>query len=163
MAAELDGCEALVSFAAIGAAPVANFAGRGWNEQEWAAAHDRLALRGLVDADGQATERGRSLRDQVERWQGMAGRIFDLLCGQRRSWLLTAPSAPDAVRLYERSGWLRVGEELGRGGVRDTWRAARFGAARPVLADGVAGRPGGGGRVKGSGSVRGVVLEHVRK
>ncbi|GAA2417969.1 GNAT family N-acetyltransferase [Nonomuraea africana] len=45
------------------------------------------------------------------RGQGLAGRILDLLCGQRRSWLLTSPKAPDAVRLYERSGWLRAGED----------------------------------------------------
>ncbi|MEU0570978.1 hypothetical protein ABZ297_37075 [Nonomuraea sp. NPDC005983] len=66
-AAGLDGCEALVSFAAIGAAPVANFAGRGWSEQEWREARERLASRGLVDADGQATDQGRALREQVER------------------------------------------------------------------------------------------------
>jgi hypothetical protein len=56
-----------VSFAAVGAAPVENFAGRGWSEQEWAAAWERLAARGLVGADGMATEQGRALRDQVER------------------------------------------------------------------------------------------------
>jgi hypothetical protein len=67
LTADLDPCESLVSFAAIGAAPVANFAGRGWSEQEWAAAQERLTARGLVDASGQATERGRALRDQVER------------------------------------------------------------------------------------------------
>jgi hypothetical protein len=67
LTAELDPCESLVSFAAIGAAPAANFAGRGWSEQEWAEAGERLAARGLVDASGQATERGRALRDQVER------------------------------------------------------------------------------------------------
>ncbi|HUR09324.1 MAG TPA: hypothetical protein VM347_42770 [Nonomuraea sp.] len=66
-AAELDPCESLVSFAAIGAAPVANFAGRGWSEDDWAAAQARLAGRGLVDAAGQATDAGRALRDQVER------------------------------------------------------------------------------------------------
>ncbi|WP_433518551.1 SCO6745 family protein [Nonomuraea sp. CA-143628] len=66
-AAELDPCESLVSLAAIGGAPVANFAGRGWSESEWAAAQDRLAGRGLVDAEGQATDQGRALRDQVER------------------------------------------------------------------------------------------------
>ncbi|MEV0971458.1 SCO6745 family protein [Microtetraspora glauca] len=66
-AAGLDACEALVSFAAIGAAPAANFEGRGWSAEEWAAAHDRLATRGLVDADGVATPAGRALRDQVER------------------------------------------------------------------------------------------------
>ncbi|MFE0877642.1 hypothetical protein ACFW4X_22750 [Streptomyces smyrnaeus] len=66
-AAGLDGCEALVSFAGIGAAPVANFASRGWSEQEWAAARDRLRDRGLLDAEGGATERGREMRDEVER------------------------------------------------------------------------------------------------
>ncbi|MFI8852813.1 hypothetical protein ACIGW3_21845 [Streptomyces sp. NPDC053499] len=66
-AAGLDGCEALVSFAGIGAAPVANFASRGWSEQEWAAARTRLRERGLLDADGTATERGREVRDEVER------------------------------------------------------------------------------------------------
>ncbi|MFG1965098.1 hypothetical protein [Nonomuraea sp. NPDC049028] len=66
-AAELDPCESLVSLAAVGGAPVANFAGRGWSESEWAAAQDRLAGRGLVDTEGQATDQGRALRDQVER------------------------------------------------------------------------------------------------
>ncbi|MBO8190728.1 hypothetical protein ITI46_03280 [Streptomyces oryzae] len=65
--AGLDGCEALVSFAGIGAAPAENFASRGWNEQEWAAARTRLRERGLVDAEGTATERGREVRDEVER------------------------------------------------------------------------------------------------
>ncbi|WP_031068922.1 SCO6745 family protein [Streptomyces sp. NRRL S-118] len=63
----LDPVEALVSFAAVGAAPVTTFASRGWSEAEWAAARDRLAARGLVTADGQATDAGRALRDDVER------------------------------------------------------------------------------------------------
>ena len=36
------------------------FGGRGWTEEEWAAARDRLAARGLVDADGLATDAGRA-------------------------------------------------------------------------------------------------------
>ncbi|GAA3813704.1 hypothetical protein GCM10022226_38090 [Sphaerisporangium flaviroseum] len=67
LTAGLDPCEALVSFAAVGAAPVETFAGRGWTEQEWLAARDRLASRGLVDADGLATEQGHELRDTIER------------------------------------------------------------------------------------------------
>ncbi|MES9537862.1 hypothetical protein [Actinomadura sp. NPDC000600] len=63
----LDPVEALVSFAAVGAASVETFASRGWTGDEWAAARDRLASRGLVDADGAATARGRELRDDVER------------------------------------------------------------------------------------------------
>lgn len=65
--AGLDACEALVSFASIGAAPAANFTGRGWTDEQWAAARQRLASRGLVHANGSATEAGHALRDQVER------------------------------------------------------------------------------------------------
>ncbi|GGR62193.1 hypothetical protein GCM10010169_00750 [Micromonospora fulviviridis] len=65
--AGLDPTESLVSFAAVGAAPVEVFASRRWTAEEWAAARDRLAARGLVDGDGVATEDGRRLRDEVER------------------------------------------------------------------------------------------------
>ncbi|MEV3920886.1 SCO6745 family protein [Actinomadura coerulea] len=67
LARGLDPVEALVSFAAVGAAPEETFASRGWTDEEWTAARDRLAARGLVDADGAATVRGRELRDDVER------------------------------------------------------------------------------------------------
>ena len=67
LTAGLDPCEALVSFAAVGAAPVEVFASRGWSEQEWTAARERLAARGLVDADGAATDAGRALRQDIER------------------------------------------------------------------------------------------------
>ncbi|WDV52255.1 hypothetical protein PV963_18685 [Streptomyces coeruleorubidus] len=67
LVAGLDPVEALVSFAAIGAASVERFESRGWSSEEWAAARDRLAGRGLVDTDGGATEAGRALRDRVER------------------------------------------------------------------------------------------------
>jgi hypothetical protein len=66
LAAGLDPCEALVSFAAIGAAPDDVFASRGWTASQWSAARDRLAARGWVDADGRATERGRDGRDEIE-------------------------------------------------------------------------------------------------
>lgn len=64
--AGLDPVEALVSFAAIGAAPRATFASRAWTDEQWDAATDRLHARGLVDADGAATDAGRALREQVE-------------------------------------------------------------------------------------------------
>ncbi|GGY60989.1 SCO6745 family protein [Streptomyces omiyaensis] len=67
LAAGLDPVEALVSFAAVGAAPEGVFASRGWSEGEWAAARDRLAGRGLVDAAGAATPAGRELRAGIER------------------------------------------------------------------------------------------------
>jgi hypothetical protein len=64
--AGLDPCEALVSFAAIGAAPEEVFASRGWSAAEWSAARDRLADRGWIDAAGKATERGQQGRDEIE-------------------------------------------------------------------------------------------------
>jgi len=66
LAAGLDPCEALVSFAAIGAAPQEVFASRGWTAQEWSAARERPAARGWIDAAGSATERGRDGRDEIE-------------------------------------------------------------------------------------------------
>ncbi|MCP9951535.1 hypothetical protein LUX33_25955 [Actinomadura madurae] len=54
----LDPAEALVSFAAIGAAPEETFASRGWTDAEWSAARDRLASRGLVDAARHRDRRG---------------------------------------------------------------------------------------------------------
>ncbi|MFB7339547.1 SCO6745 family protein [Streptomyces hydrogenans] len=104
LGAGLDPVEALVSFAAVGAAPEAVFASRGWSAREWAAARERLADRGLVDADGGATPAGRELRAAVER---------------RTDELAAAPWAalgPDATaRLAELLGgpWLAaIGSEL---------------------------------------------------
>ncbi|MGS2647074.1 GNAT family N-acetyltransferase [Streptosporangium sp. LJ11] len=43
------------------------------------------------------------------RGQRLAARILDLLCeGATGCWLLTAPKAHDAIRLYERLGWRRL-------------------------------------------------------
>jgi hypothetical protein len=67
LTAGLDPTEALVSFAAVGAAPRSVFASRGWTDAEWDAAADRLRARGLLDADGEATAAGQALRDEVER------------------------------------------------------------------------------------------------
>jgi hypothetical protein len=67
LTAGLDGCEVLVSFAAVGAAPVEVFASRQWSADEWAAARARLVERGWVDADGNATAAGKEGREAVER------------------------------------------------------------------------------------------------
>ncbi|MFD5069737.1 hypothetical protein ACFWNC_17650 [Streptomyces sp. NPDC058369] len=83
--AELDPVESLVSFAAIGAARPEVFGSRGWDEGEWQAALDRLEKRGLVAADGTATEAGRALRAEVERRtdEGAAGPWRVLTDGER--------------------------------------------------------------------------------
>ncbi|WP_256995063.1 hypothetical protein [Streptomyces sp. WY228] len=64
--AGLDPVEALVSFAAVGAAAPEVFASRGWSAAEWGAARQRLRERGLLAADGTATDAGRELRTKVE-------------------------------------------------------------------------------------------------
>ena len=65
-AAGLDGCEALVVFAASEGLPVDLLrTSRGWSEDEWSYARGRLVRRGLVDAGG-VTAEGRRLRDWIE-------------------------------------------------------------------------------------------------
>ncbi|MEU7517451.1 hypothetical protein AB0B13_36370, partial [Streptomyces sp. NPDC042898] len=66
LVAGLDPVEALVSFAAIGAAPEPVFESRGWSAAEWAAARERLTARGVLDAEGAVTDEGRALRAEVE-------------------------------------------------------------------------------------------------
>ncbi|SDI34902.1 SCO6745 family protein [Nonomuraea jiangxiensis] len=117
LAAELDPCESLVSFAAIGAAPVANFGGRGWSEEEWAAASERLAARGLVGPDGQATERGQALRDQVERMTDeLAAEPWRLL-GEERAERLARLGSPLLGAIFE-AGMLPMTSTLGIATVR---------------------------------------------
>nr|WP_311132507.1 hypothetical protein [Nonomuraea gerenzanensis]SBO95769.1 hypothetical protein BN4615_P5285 [Nonomuraea gerenzanensis] len=111
-AAGLDGCEALVSFAAIGAAPVANFAGRGWSEQEWDEARERLAARGLAEADGRATERGRALRDQVERMTDELAFEPWRRLGEERAGRLGRLAAPFLGAVFE-AGLLPMTSTLG--------------------------------------------------
>ncbi|MEU5211047.1 hypothetical protein [Streptomyces sp. NPDC020742] len=67
--AELDGLEALVTHTATGRGM--SFQGvmatRGWSEEDWRAAQERLRDRGLLDADGELTEAGVQLRKDLER------------------------------------------------------------------------------------------------
>jgi len=64
--AGLDGCEALVLFAASEGLPVELLRkSRGWSEDEWSRARGRLIRRGLVDAGG-ITSDGVGLRRWIE-------------------------------------------------------------------------------------------------
>ncbi|WP_405457680.1 hypothetical protein OG786_11880 [Streptomyces sp. NBC_00101] len=96
-AAGLDPVASLVSFAAVGAAPVAVFASRGWSKREWAAARAGLVARGLLAGDGTATEAGQALRTEVEL------RTDESAAGPWR-----ALGEPDRTRLAELLGtpWL---------------------------------------------------------
>lgn len=67
--AGLDGLEALVSHTSSGRGftPAFSRATRGWSEDEWSAAEERLRDRGLLDAAGELTEAGNALRADLER------------------------------------------------------------------------------------------------
>ncbi|MCF3175987.1 hypothetical protein IPZ61_22050 [Streptomyces sioyaensis] len=77
----LDGCEALVLAAAAGRVPGDTMRqDRGWSEEDWAAAADRLRARDLVDARGDATEHGRTERERIEAaTDRLAGRLLHSL------------------------------------------------------------------------------------
>ncbi|MET8022951.1 SCO6745 family protein [Streptomyces avermitilis] len=66
--AELDPVEALVSHTATGKgmAPKWALATRGWSREHWEAAVLRLRERGLLDAQGELTEAGATLRKEIE-------------------------------------------------------------------------------------------------
>jgi hypothetical protein len=66
--AELDPVEALVSHTATGKgmAPKWALATRGWSREDWEAAAGRLRERGLLDAEGELTEAGVALRQDIE-------------------------------------------------------------------------------------------------
>ncbi|MGQ0803947.1 MAG: SCO6745 family protein [Actinomycetota bacterium] len=65
--AGLDPCEAHVSqIAASGAPPETLQPYRGWSDEDWAAAAERLRTRGWLDRDGHLTADGSSGREQVE-------------------------------------------------------------------------------------------------
>ena len=65
--AGLDGCAANVLMRGLGVVPERQQEVRGWSDQQWSVARERLRLRGLLDANGFATDAGRALREEVER------------------------------------------------------------------------------------------------
>jgi hypothetical protein len=65
--AELDGCEAHVSFAATGAVTRATLQqNRGWTDDEWSEASDRLRERGILSSDETLTDSGKIKRAEIE-------------------------------------------------------------------------------------------------
>ncbi|HEY9369032.1 SCO6745 family protein [Streptomyces sp.] len=68
LSAGLDPVEALVSHTATGKgmSPRWVLASRGWRRADWEAAAERLRGRGLLDAEGELTEAGVALREELE-------------------------------------------------------------------------------------------------
>ena len=64
----VGGCECHLLLAASSAIPGEMLQGfRGWSDEEWRAAAERLQARGLLDENGQITDEGRAVRERVER------------------------------------------------------------------------------------------------
>ncbi|MBM7492130.1 hypothetical protein JOD64_003352 [Micromonospora luteifusca] len=66
VAAGLDPVETLAWRAASDGAPPQYLLGRGWSEEQWHAAHERLVQRGWLTGDGTTTEHGRAEFQAVE-------------------------------------------------------------------------------------------------
>ena len=67
VSAGLDAVEALVTHAASGAVPADVLRrSRAWSDDDWGAGVERLADRGLVNADGSFTAAGAALRERIE-------------------------------------------------------------------------------------------------
>src|SRR5262249_1047211 len=67
LAEGLDGCEAHVTQAALGRAPRETLQpNRGWTDEEWTAAEERLRSRGSLDDGGLLTDAGGRGRQAVE-------------------------------------------------------------------------------------------------
>ncbi|MGH2805851.1 MAG: SCO6745 family protein [Actinomycetota bacterium] len=63
----LDGLEAHILAVGVGRFPRAGIQPfRGWSDDEWATAEQRLQARGLIDGSGIATAAGSALRDRIE-------------------------------------------------------------------------------------------------
>ncbi|MFE7242205.1 hypothetical protein [Streptomyces sp. NPDC057582] len=92
----LDAPEALVLAAATDRVPRDGIRlDRGWSEEEWAAAQERLRARGLVDADGAATPRGHEERALIEdTTDRLAARLLRTLDDTTVDTLLAALELP---------------------------------------------------------------------
>jgi hypothetical protein len=66
LAADVDGCESNVLRAAFDLPRETMQPLRGWTDEQWAGAAERLAGRGLLGADGRATGAGAALRAAIE-------------------------------------------------------------------------------------------------
>lgn len=63
----LDGCEAHLTLVGTGNVPREMIqASRGWSDEEWQQAHNRLLKRGMLDEAGLLTTEGQALRQAVE-------------------------------------------------------------------------------------------------
>jgi hypothetical protein len=92
MASDLRAVEALALFsAAEGFDPGLFMDSRGWSRDEWGVAVDALRSRGLVSPGGDATDRGRTLRAEIEaNTDELAGQPYRALPTEQRDVLVSS-------------------------------------------------------------------------
>ncbi|HUF83273.1 MAG TPA: hypothetical protein VMQ81_01645 [Acidimicrobiia bacterium] len=101
-AAGIDPCEAHVSqIAASGAPPETIQPYRGWSDDDWAAAADRLRARGWLDRDRRLTPAGRQGRRQIEDDTDRLAAEPLVRLGEERADRLLASIAPLTNRVLQ--------------------------------------------------------------
>ncbi len=114
LAEGLDGCEAVVLFAAdTGTAPEMWRDLRSWSENDWAAAQSRLADRGLMTESGDITDAGRALRAHIEsRTDALAATAYRDVPGIEATLgaLVPAARAVESAGLARSADFLRTGK-----------------------------------------------------
>lgn len=82
-----------------GLAPRAHTAGRGWTTDQLAAGEDRLRARGLLTADGHLSDRGRTVREDIEdRTDAALSHAVNVLGGDTDDLLATIEPWGQAIR-----------------------------------------------------------------
>jgi len=90
VAAENDGCDAIVMHVATGELRKPFAASRAWSESEWTASEEKLRARGWLGADNAITDAGREARQWVEdRTDQLALRCWERLGDERAQRLRT--------------------------------------------------------------------------
>jgi hypothetical protein len=99
VAAGVDGCEALVLRVAIGSGPSREQIqpARGWTDDEWDAAAERLASRGWLDAAGEITPAGQAAHQAIEDATDVAAARPWARLGPERTEELARLLAPTAL------------------------------------------------------------------
>jgi hypothetical protein len=105
-AAGVDGCESHVSLVAAGALSREVLQpNRGWSDEEWDAATDRLRDRGWLDKDGRVTDGGHDARREIERQTDELALRPWLALGDDKSERLAELATPLVHRIVDDGGF----------------------------------------------------------
>ncbi len=105
----IDGCEAHLTYVGTGEVSRATMQPlRGWSDEEWEAAAQRLQQRGLLDEHGLLTPTGKQVRQAIEDRTDLLALPPWQHLGRERSERLLALAQPFSQRIVEQGGIPRV-------------------------------------------------------